>query len=35
MTLLDCGVRLQPGAGVGAALEHFRMVPTPAVAKAA
>ncbi|HEV2507354.1 MAG TPA: aminotransferase class V-fold PLP-dependent enzyme [Mesorhizobium sp.] len=35
MALLDCGVKLAPGSGVGAALEHFRLAESVAVAKAA
>ncbi|MEO5759148.1 MAG: aminotransferase class V-fold PLP-dependent enzyme [Mesorhizobium sp.] len=35
MTLLDCGVKLAPGSGVGAAIEHFRGSQQPAIAKAA
>ncbi|QPC90191.1 aminotransferase class V-fold PLP-dependent enzyme [Mesorhizobium sp. INR15] len=35
MTLLDCGVKLAPGSGVGAAIEHFRGPQQPAIAKAA
>ena len=32
MTMLDCGVRLQPGAGVGAAIDWFRQSQTLAEA---
>ncbi|TGR35792.1 serine--glyoxylate aminotransferase, partial [Mesorhizobium sp. M8A.F.Ca.ET.198.01.1.1] len=35
MTLLDCGVRLAPGSGVAAAIEHFRRTADMPVAKAA
>ncbi|MBA3446132.1 MAG: aminotransferase class V-fold PLP-dependent enzyme [Pseudaminobacter sp.] len=35
MALRDCGVKLAPGSGVGAAIEHFRREETPAIAKAA
>ncbi len=35
MSLLDCGVKVAPGSGVGAALEHFRTAAQAAVAKAA
>ena len=35
MALRDCGVKLAPGSGVGAALEHFRLAGPIAVAKAA
>ncbi|CAM5360286.1 Serine--glyoxylate aminotransferase [Mycolicibacterium aubagnense] len=35
MALRDCGVKLAPGSGVGAALEHFRLAEPAAVAKAA
>ncbi|RWE31378.1 MAG: aminotransferase class V-fold PLP-dependent enzyme [Mesorhizobium sp.] len=35
MALLDCGVRLVPGSGVGAAIEHFRASATVPVAEAA
>ncbi|WP_136621143.1 MULTISPECIES: aminotransferase class V-fold PLP-dependent enzyme [Mesorhizobium] len=35
LTLLDCGVALAPGSGVGAAISHFRLTDKPAVAKAA
>jgi alanine-glyoxylate transaminase / serine-glyoxylate transaminase / serine-pyruvate transaminase len=35
MALRDCGVKVQPGSGVGAALEHYRLSAQPAVAKAA
>ena len=35
MALRDCGVKLAPGSGVGAALEHFRLAEAVAVAKAA
>ncbi|CAN7649674.1 aminotransferase class V-fold PLP-dependent enzyme [Aminobacter sp. LjRoot7] len=35
MSLRDCGVKVQPGSGVGAALEHYRLSAQPAVAKAA
>ena len=35
MALRDCGVKLAPGSGVGAALEHFRLAGPVAVAKAA
>ncbi|MDX8524011.1 aminotransferase class V-fold PLP-dependent enzyme [Mesorhizobium sp. MSK_1335] len=35
MTLLDCGVRLAPGSGVGAAIQHFRASATVPVAEAA
>ncbi|AZO54166.1 MULTISPECIES: aminotransferase class V-fold PLP-dependent enzyme [unclassified Mesorhizobium] len=35
MALLDCGVRLVPGSGVGAAIEHFRASAAVPVAEAA
>lgn len=35
MALRDCGVKVAPGSGVGAALEHFRLAEPAAVAKAA
>lgn len=35
MALRDCGVKVQPGSGVGAALEHYRLSAQPAIAKAA
>ncbi|MER9425638.1 aminotransferase class V-fold PLP-dependent enzyme [Mesorhizobium sp. M0317] len=35
MALLDCGVRLAPGAGVGAAIQHFRASAAVPVAEAA
>ncbi|TRC96910.1 aminotransferase class V-fold PLP-dependent enzyme [Mesorhizobium sp. WSM4303] len=35
MTLLDCGVRLAPGSGVGAAIQHFRASAAVPVAEAA
>ncbi|PLP55876.1 serine--glyoxylate aminotransferase [Mesorhizobium loti] len=35
MALRDCGVKVVPGSGVGAALEHFRLAEPTAVAKAA
>lgn len=35
MALRDCGVKLAPGSGVGAAVEHFGLSDRPAVAKAA
>jgi alanine-glyoxylate transaminase/serine-glyoxylate transaminase/serine-pyruvate transaminase len=35
MALRDVGVKVQPGSGVGAALEHYRLSAQPAVAKAA
>lgn len=35
MSLRDCGVKVQPGSGVGAALEHYRLSARSAVAKAA
>ena len=35
MALLDCGVRLAPGSGVAAAIEHFRRTGGVPVAKAA
>ncbi|RWL89741.1 MAG: aminotransferase class V-fold PLP-dependent enzyme [Mesorhizobium sp.] len=35
MALLDCGVRLAPGSGVAAAIEHFRRTAEMPVAKAA
>ncbi|MER8654757.1 aminotransferase class V-fold PLP-dependent enzyme [Mesorhizobium sp. M0847] len=35
MALLDCGVRLAPGSGVGAAIQHFRASATVPVAEAA
>ncbi|MER9168690.1 aminotransferase class V-fold PLP-dependent enzyme [Mesorhizobium australicum] len=35
MALLDCGVRLAPGSGVGAAIQHFRASAAVPVAKAA
>ncbi len=35
MSLRDVGVKVQPGSGVGAALEHYRLSAQPAVAKAA
>ena len=35
MALLDCGVRLAPGSGVGAAIQHFRASAEVPVAEAA
>jgi alanine-glyoxylate transaminase / serine-glyoxylate transaminase / serine-pyruvate transaminase len=35
LTLLDCGVRLAPGSGVGAAIQHFRASAAVSVAEAA
>jgi alanine-glyoxylate transaminase/serine-glyoxylate transaminase/serine-pyruvate transaminase len=35
MALRDCDVKLAPGSGVGAAIEHFRLSEKPALAKAA
>jgi alanine-glyoxylate transaminase/serine-glyoxylate transaminase/serine-pyruvate transaminase len=35
MSLRDCGVKVTPGSGVGAALEHFRLAAQKSVAKAA
>ncbi|TSE12853.1 aminotransferase class V-fold PLP-dependent enzyme [Mesorhizobium intechi] len=35
MALLDCGVRLAPGSGVGAAIQHFRASAAVPVAEAA
>ncbi|MEI9423206.1 aminotransferase class V-fold PLP-dependent enzyme [Mesorhizobium sp. Cs1299R1N1] len=35
MALLDCGVRLAPGSGVGAAIQHFRSSAAMPVAEAA
>lgn len=35
LTLLDCGVRLAPGSGVGAAIQHFRSSAQVPVAEAA
>ncbi|WP_027051273.1 aminotransferase class V-fold PLP-dependent enzyme [Mesorhizobium erdmanii] len=35
MALLDCGVRLAPGSGVGAAIQHFRASAALPVAEAA
>lgn len=35
MALRDCGVKVAPGSGVGAALEHFRLAEPLTVAKAA
>ena len=35
MALRDCGVKVQPGSGVGAALEHYRLSAQPSLAKAA
>lgn len=35
MSLRDCGVKVAPGSGVGAALEHFRLAAQTSVAKAA
>lgn len=35
MALIDCGVRIKPGSGVGAAVEHFRQTGVLPVAKAA
>ncbi|MGF7009195.1 aminotransferase class V-fold PLP-dependent enzyme [Aminobacter sp. BE322] len=35
MALRDVGVKIQPGSGVGAALEHYRLSAQPAIAKAA
>ncbi|BCG79887.1 aminotransferase class V-fold PLP-dependent enzyme [Mesorhizobium sp. 113-3-3] len=35
MALLDCGVRLSPGSGVGAAIQHFRASAAVPVAEAA
>jgi alanine-glyoxylate transaminase/serine-glyoxylate transaminase/serine-pyruvate transaminase len=35
MAMIDCGVRIEPGSGVGAALEHFRHPAPVAIARAA
>jgi alanine-glyoxylate transaminase/serine-glyoxylate transaminase/serine-pyruvate transaminase len=35
MALRDCGVKVTPGSGVGAALERFRLQNANAIAKAA
>jgi alanine-glyoxylate transaminase/serine-glyoxylate transaminase/serine-pyruvate transaminase len=35
MALIDCGVKVKPGSGVGAALEYYRESRQPAIAKAA
>ncbi|RFB79064.1 aminotransferase class V-fold PLP-dependent enzyme [Methylovirgula sp. 4M-Z18] len=35
LTLLDCGVAIEPGSGVGAAIEQFRSAATIATTKAA
>lgn len=35
MSLLDCGVKIKAGAGVGAAVEYYSQAAKPAVAKAA
>jgi alanine-glyoxylate transaminase/serine-glyoxylate transaminase/serine-pyruvate transaminase len=35
MAMLDCGVKLAPGSGVAAAVEHFRLSDRPAIAQAA
>ncbi len=35
LTLLDCGVKIEPGAGVGAAIKQFRSTATASTAKAA
>ncbi len=35
MSLLDCGVKIRAGAGVGAAVEYYSQAAKPAVAKAA
>ena len=35
MALLDCDVKLAPGSGVGAAIEHFRLADKTILAKAA
>ncbi|CAN7666312.1 aminotransferase class V-fold PLP-dependent enzyme [Mesorhizobium amorphae] len=35
LSLLDCGVKLAPGSGVGAAIAHFRRSPQSAIAEAA
>lgn len=35
LTLLDCGVKLAPGSGVGAAIQHFRASAAVPVAEAA
>jgi alanine-glyoxylate transaminase / serine-glyoxylate transaminase / serine-pyruvate transaminase len=35
MALRDCGVKVAPGSGVGAAIEHFRLSEWPVIAKAA
>jgi alanine-glyoxylate transaminase/serine-glyoxylate transaminase/serine-pyruvate transaminase len=35
MSLLDCGVKIKAGSGVGAAVEYYSQAAKPAVAKAA
>ncbi|WP_448956634.1 aminotransferase class V-fold PLP-dependent enzyme [Labrys neptuniae] len=35
MALRDCGIKIQPGSGVGAALEHYRLSAQQTLAKAA
>jgi alanine-glyoxylate transaminase/serine-glyoxylate transaminase/serine-pyruvate transaminase len=35
LTLLDCGVKIEPGSGVGAAINQFRSAATASTAKAA
>lgn len=35
MSLRDCGIKVTPGSGVGAALEHFRLSAQTSIAKAA
>ncbi|MCG5478469.1 MULTISPECIES: aminotransferase class V-fold PLP-dependent enzyme [Sinorhizobium/Ensifer group] len=35
MALRDCGVKVRPGSGVGAALEHYRLSAQPAIARVA
>jgi len=35
MAMLDCGIKVKPGSGVGAAIEHYRQSAQSAVARAA
>jgi alanine-glyoxylate transaminase / serine-glyoxylate transaminase / serine-pyruvate transaminase len=35
MAMIDCGIALRPGSGVGAAIAHFSSTSPAAVAKAA
>ncbi|RWF13121.1 MAG: serine--glyoxylate aminotransferase, partial [Mesorhizobium sp.] len=35
LTLLDCGLTIEPGSGVGAAINQFRSAAMTATAKAA